>query len=265
MTFCRKTLSGEVRFAGRGLHSGVPVEVRIHPGQEGLAFRYGNERIPACPESVTSTDRCTCLGSVSTVEHLMAAFAGLEVTDAEVEVSAPELPALDGSALPYAVALAEVGFEALPDGNGSEPFARIYLHEGERKIAISAGDGQWRYEYRSDSWPRHQLFERACVVDGFLNEVAPARTFGDAKQAKALQAAGYALGLDLDSALLLGEDGYANPARFPDEPARHKLLDALGDLYLAGVPVRFLNVVAQGTGHRMNVQAAAQLYRAISL
>jgi len=263
MTVVRRTVSERVALEGTGLHSGNAVRVEIHPGTEGIAFRFGGERVTAQPENVSRTDRCTCLGPVATIEHLMAAFAGLEITDAEVELSAPELPALDGSSRVFAEVLLEAGFAGLGAVEAPEPFARVYLCEGDRKLAISAGSGHWRYEYRSDSWPPFQSFERECVVEGFLEELAPARTFGDEKQARALQAAGYAQGLDLNSALLLGESGYVNPPRFLDEPARHKLLDAMGDLYLAGIPVRHLNVVAQGTGHRMNVEAAVQLRRAV--
>jgi UDP-3-O-acyl-N-acetylglucosamine deacetylase len=101
------------------------------------------------------------------------------------------------------------------------------------------------------------------IVNSFEAEVAPARTFGFERELPQIEAAGLAKGLDRSSALLIGESGYANEARFDDEPARHKLLDAMGDLYLSGVPVRFLNVVAERTGHRMNVLAASKLKEAV--
>src|SRR5947209_6590941 len=93
----RLTLRREVRLSGRGLHSGVPVDLLIAPADNGIHFIYQSQSVHAVPQNVTDTRRCTRLGDISTVEHLMSAFAGLEITDAEVSVTAPELPGLDGS------------------------------------------------------------------------------------------------------------------------------------------------------------------------
>lgn len=194
----------------------------------------------------------------------MAALAGLEITDAEIELTSPELPALDGSALPYVQALREEGFEPLGVAELAVPFARVFVQQDGRKVAVSAGAGHWRYEFRSTHWPFEQIFEVEDLLSGFASEIAPARTFGFEHEVAAIQAAGMARGLDLDSALVLGSEGYANAARFPDEPARHKLLDAMGDLYLAGIPLRMLNLVGEASGHQMNVQAAAQLRAALA-
>ncbi len=98
MTSRRRTLLEPVRFEGLGLHSGVPVLMVVHPSSEGICFRLGSDRISATPDNVTDTRRCTRLGSIGTVEHLMSAFAGLEITDAEVELDAPEVPGMDCSA-----------------------------------------------------------------------------------------------------------------------------------------------------------------------
>ena len=193
----------------------------------------------------------------------MAALAGAGVTDIEIELSYPEFPALDGSALLYLRALRDVGFESLGEAELPTLFTRVFLHEGDMKLAISAGVGHWRYEFCSDSWPRFQAFECVDVVSCFESDVAPARTFGFERELPQIEAAGLAKGLNRSSALLIGESGYVNEARFDDEPARHKLLDAMGDLYLSGVPVRFLNVVAERTGHRMNVLAAKKLKEAV--
>lgn len=263
MKFDRKTIRSEVSLEGRGLHSGEPVSVRLHPGAEGIWFRHGSDRVQALPESVRETNRATGLGPVGTVEHLMAALAGAEVTDIEVEVSYPEMPALDGSALPYLKALQDVGFETLGATELPTLFTRVFIHEGDLKLAISAGVGHWRYEFSSDVWPRFQGFECVNVLNSFESDVAPARTFGFERELPQIEAAGLARGLDRNSALLIGENGYANEARFDDEPARHKMLDAMGDLYLSGVPVRFLNVVAERTGHRINIQAAKKLRDAV--
>ncbi len=261
MIVVRQTLREEARFEGRGLHSGVPVEVRIEPGEAGILFVCGAERQLADPDAVTDTTRCTRLGGISTVEHLMAAFAGLEITDAVVHLSAPELPALDGSALPFWSGLREAGLHPLPERSWPELFKRIFLQEDDLGIALSKGSGRWAYTYESPGrFPERQAFEAELPAD-FEAQIAPARTFAFAEEVQAALAAGLGQGLDHDSVLLLGESGYDHPPRFPDEPARHKLLDLMGDLYLSGVPVRALNVVARRSGHRANVEAARRLKR----
>jgi len=265
VTFTGRTLASSVRLEGLGLHSGVPVHVTIHPASRGgVRFRHAGAVVVAHPGSVTDTTRCTRLGDVSTIEHLMSALAVSEVTDVEIELDAPELPALDGSALGYWESLQDGGFEDLDERELPDLFSRLFLHEDLVKVAISAGEGHWRYDYDTgDRWPGLQSAEFLRVVEEYGAEIAPARTFGLQEELPAIQAAGLAKGLDLQKALLLGPSGYLNEPRFPNEPARHKLLDLIGDLYLAGVPIRFLNVVAERSGHRTNVQAAALLAEAV--
>jgi UDP-3-O-[3-hydroxymyristoyl] N-acetylglucosamine deacetylase len=262
MEFPRRTVKRPVSLAGNGLHSGVAVRVTIHPGADGIRFKHGSNWIDAIPENVSSTTRCTSLGEVSTIEHLMAAFGGLEVTDADVEVDAAELPALDGSAGPYVAALVEAGFEDLAPGSFEPLFERIFVQEPTYKLAVGAGTGHWRYEFVTESgWPGVQTLEVAEIAANFPTTIAPARTIAFEDEIEAARAAGLGQGLDIDSVVLIGSSGYANEPRFPDEPARHKLLDAMGDLYLAGVPLAFLNVVGERSGHEANVRAAALLRR----
>ncbi len=263
MRFDRKTIRSKVSFEGKGLHSGTPVSVTLHPGENGIWLRCGSENIQAIPENVRETNRATALGGIATVEHMMAALAGAEVTDIEIELSSPEFPALDGSALLYLQALQSAGFESVGEMELPTLFSRVFLHEGDLKLAISAGVGHWRYEFSSPHWPLFQGYECVNVVSGFESEIAPARTFGFERELPQIEAAGLAKGLDRSTALLIGENSYLNEARFDDEPARHKLLDAMGDLYLSGVPVKFLNVVAERTGHRMNILAAKKLRDAL--
>lgn len=260
----RKTVANEVSLEGLGLHSGVPVRVLIHPGDQGIWFRLGTEKVEAKPQNVTDTTRCTRLGPVSTVEHLVSAFAGLEVTDAEVELSDFELPGLDGSSRLYVSALNEVGFQPLPEVEMPPLFSRVFLQEDGLKVAISKGTGHWRYIYETGPrWPGEQSFEANDSVAAYETEIAPARTFALAEEIPMIIQHGLGKGLDEESALIVGIEGYKNPARFSDELARHKLLDLMGDLYLAGVPIRHLNVVAERSGHRANVRAASMLYQSI--
>jgi UDP-3-O-[3-hydroxymyristoyl] N-acetylglucosamine deacetylase len=255
----RRTLAGEARFEGLGLHSGVPVHVCVHPAEDGIHFRLGASRWKATPSNVSDTTRCTRLGEISTIEHMMSALAGLEITDAEVELDAGELPAAGGSALGYVEELQRVGLADLGEVEVSLPFKRVFHHEGSVKIAIGKGSGHWGYTYDlGERWPGVQPFESTDVVSDYGAEIAPARTFALLEEVPHVRAAGLAKGLDETSALILGPSGYENRALFVDEPARHKLLDFIGDLYLAGIPIRLLNATAEGSGHRTNV-AAAQL------
>ena len=264
MNYTRRTISTPVTFEGRGLHSGIPVKVTVHPSENGIAFRHGTERIQARPENVSDTTRCTRLGSVSTIEHLMSAFAGLEITDAEVELTAPELPGMDGSSVLYVKAFLEAGLVDGADQPIPSLYRRVFLQEEHCKIAVAKGSGHWRYDYDTGTrWPGRQSFELASVIDGYSADIAPARTFALSEELPMIRKMGLGQGLNEESALLLGTDGYENDSRFPNEPARHKLLDLIGDLYLAGVPIRMLSVVAEKSGHTANVKAAMMLWQAL--
>lgn len=259
----RRTVKGTVKLSGRGLHGGEPVEVQIHPGHEGIAFRIADRRFAAVPENVTDTTRCTKLGEISTIEHAMSALAGLEITDAEIELSAPELPGLDGSARVYIEAIRDTGVVSIGTTVVYPPFKRCFLQEDAISLAGARGEGHWRFEYTTgDRWPGNQVYEVTSIADSYVKDVAGARTFALMEELPFIKQMGLGQGLDESSALILGEAGYENEPRFPDEPARHKLLDLVGDLYLSGIPSRLLNVVAVRSGHRTNVAFAKLLAEA---
>ncbi|MFL6124782.1 UDP-3-O-acyl-N-acetylglucosamine deacetylase [Actinophytocola sp.] len=251
----RRTVSAPVTFTGLGLHSGRPVTVRVHPADTGIAFRCGDSRVAAAPAAVTDTRWHTTLGAVGTVEHLMSAFAGLEITDAEVELSYPELPALDGSAAGYVAALRT---QPLGEADVVPPLPRgeVVAGTADSSISVRAGTGVWSYTFRHGTGAR--TFTCRLPRD-YPTEVAPARTIAVADQVPAMRAQGLGRGLDESSVVLLTRDGYANTPRFPDEPARHKLLDLAGDLYLTGIPVGLLDVTASFSGHSANIAAAVAL------
>lgn len=260
----RQTLKREVRLSGRGLHSGVSVDVVIAPSEAGIRFIHQSKTVQALPENVTDTLRCTRLGDISTVEHLMSAFAGLQITDAEVSLSAPELPALDGSSAVFVASLADAGSEGLPNRELGDLFTRVFVQDDLIKIAVSKGEGHWSYRYETgDRWPHAMSFECEDIVASYRDQIAPARTFALSEEVPHILQAGLGQGLDESSALILGSEGYEGHARFPEEPARHKLLDLIGDLYLSGVPIRRLNVSAERSGHASNVKAARQLRQAV--
>lgn len=265
MTVHRKTLAEPVAFEGLGLHSGVPVVATVHPGESGIWFRCGSERVEAIPANVSDTRRCTRLGGISTIEHLMSALAACEITDAEIELTAPELPAMDGSALPFWIALNAAPTRELAEIERPDLFTRVFAQEAGASIGIALGTGRGRYEFQSDrDWPYEQAFETEDMVGGYGGQIAPARTTAFHHEVEMARQAGLGRGLNETSVLVLGPSGCVNTARFEDELPRHKLLDLMGDLYLAGVPMRTLSIVGQRSGHRLNVEAASRLAAAMA-
>jgi UDP-3-O-[3-hydroxymyristoyl] N-acetylglucosamine deacetylase len=215
----------------------------------------------AIPANVTDTSRCTVLGTVRTVEHLMSAFAACAITDAHVEITYPELPGLDGSAILFMNALNKCGTEDVGTVEAKDIYSRLFVQAENLKIAVGKGNGHWRFDFvTGERWPGEMTFESFNIKDDYESQVAPARTTVFTEEIELVKAAGLGRGLDESSVLILGEKGYENAERFTDEPARHKLLDLIGDLYLAGVPIDQLNVVGYRSGHRSNVEMAKLLF-----
>lgn len=264
--FERRTVAGDVRFEGPGIHSGEVGIAVVQPGDDGIAFTNGGSRLAATPGNVSDTSmRTTRLGAIGMIEHLMSAFGALEITDAEVEVTGPELPILDGSAMEYLCGLQSAGTVALGKRHRVHLFSRVNVHgEQDERIGISAGTGRWRFDWeRNGHWPG-LLSKEAQLPDDYADAVAAARTFCFEDELEAIRAAGLGKGGTEANTLVIGSDGYRTQSRFDDEPPRHKLLDLVGDLMLAGIPVRHLNVVAERSGHKLNVEAAARLVEVIT-
>lgn len=258
--FARKTIKREVSFAGHGIHSGSESKVIVRPGDREIVFHHVGQNIEAIPENVAETERCTTLGTVRTIEHLMSALAGLEITDADIELIGDELPILDGGSHEYCAGLMDAGFAPLGIKSAAGLFGMINMHVGEQQMSISVGEGWWRYEFNCGArWPGKMDAEFQIDSATYVSEVAPANTFVFEEDIEAIQSAGFGQGGNEANTLVLGRDGYITSHRYENEPARHKLLDCIGDLYLAGVPPRFLNVVAHRSGHKLNVQAARRL------
>ncbi|MEW6659084.1 MAG: UDP-3-O-acyl-N-acetylglucosamine deacetylase [Thermodesulfobacteriota bacterium] len=250
-----------LKFAGIGLHGGRPVSVAMHPAQANQGLRFVRTDLPGRPQilahysRVVDTTRATTLGegdcTLSTVEHLLAALRGLGVDNALIHVEGPELPIMDGSAAPFARLLTETGLRSLP-----WPRAHLLI---ERPVELRAGDqwmrvspGEPRITYAID-FPhpliRRQRFTVPMKPGAFRREIAPARTFGFLKEVEYLKAQGLALGGSLDNAVVLDDAGVLNPDgfRFPEECVRHKILDAVGDLALLGLPLLGRLEVARGS------------------
>lgn len=258
----RKTITTPFTLSGIGLHSGAPAAVRIFPSDTGLRVTRRGASFAATWDNVRPARLCTLLASptdrsftLSTVEHLMAALAGAGVTDAVIEVSGPEVPILDGSALPFLDAIADAGTETLPGARERLVITQPVVYaEGEAKAVLLPAE-HFTAEFTID-FAHGAIGRQDCAYDprtcDFRTEIAAARTFCMDADVRRMRASGLALGGSMRNAVVFGEDGVMNPEglRFRDEPVRHKLLDALGDLHLAGAEIvgRFVGV---RSGHLM--------------
>ncbi|MCS7030268.1 MAG: UDP-3-O-acyl-N-acetylglucosamine deacetylase [Gloeomargarita sp. SKYG116] len=261
-------MTERVTLAGVGLHTGQTTVVtleRTAPGT-GRVFYRDNRPIPAHVHAVQPSALCTTLAQgpdkVHTVEHLLAALLGLGIDDVAIQVTGDEIPLLDGSAQPWVEQLQRWGTgQPTVEGVITEP---IQVAEGDRFVAALPSQ-QLLFTYGID-FPDYPAIGRQWVTwvpdqEPFATAVAPARTFGLADQIAHWQAQGLIRGGSLANALVCDrERGWLNPPlRFPDEPARHKLLDLLGDLALLGTLPRG-HYLAYKAGHRLHTQLAARLW-----
>lgn len=252
------TLSGPAIFAGVGVHTGERVRAAIRPGpaHSGIVFirtdvTDRDNRVPVRAKAVQPTALNTEIANaagvrVSTIEHLMAAFAALSVDNAVVELDGPELPIMDGSAAPF-VALIDKAGRRLQDAPRRfiEILKPIEVVEGHKRAALAPTTSaapvlEVDYEIKFDSAAIGRQHLRLVVDEtAFRTQLAAARTFGFTHEVEALRARGLALGGSLDNAIVVEGDRVLNPdgLRFVDEFVRHKALDAIGDLYVLGAPV----------------------------
>jgi UDP-3-O-[3-hydroxymyristoyl] N-acetylglucosamine deacetylase len=265
-----RRLIREFEVSGRGLHGGADGAVRIGPGARGAGLMVGRDGVcvPLRP-SLAADDavRCTALrlpgGAVSTVEHLLAALAGADVRDARLEFAGAEVPILDGSSQPWLDRLLEHTVDEPPDGRPRAPVGPLCLERGPSRYRVTpATSTLLAVEFVG---PRPALGRQVArwdgTAEGFAREIAPARTFAAADELAGLFAQGLARGGSLDCAVVLGPAGpLGGPLRFPDEPARHKLLDLIGDLALLG-ELPACRIEAQAPSHAANRELARALAR----
>lgn len=272
----RVTLRTTAAIDGVGLFSAASVRCRIGPGDDGIRIvRTDLAGAPGARADVRhalggDTQRNTTIevapgANVATVEHLLSALAGLGITDATIEVDGPEIPIGDGSASFIVGAIDRAGTASTPGEN--EPIVvrdpiRVEGDDGSYVEASPAKTASYEYHLRypgRESIIPNQAAAWDGDADAYRREVAPARTFCLEEEARAMRAAGMFEHLSTSEMLVLGEDGpIDNALRFDDEPARHKLLDLIGDLALAGRPIR-ARVVAHRAGHALNREMARRL------
>ncbi len=271
----QRTIAREVEVEGIGIHSGASVRARLAPAEPGHGLRFRRvdlEDAPVVParlDAVRSTKWRTVLGeepaSVASIEHLAAAATALGIDNLEVRLDGPEPPALDGSAAPWCDLLEEAGpVEQAEVARLAAPASPIHLTVGDSRYAVLPGE---RLRVSVGIEFGHPAIGRQFVSfeasgEAFRRDLAPARTFGLAAWRDELHGQGLALGASPENAVVLEEDDAEPELRFPDEFARHKALDLVGDLALLGERLR-AHIVAERPGHEGNVALGKEIRKAV--
>ena len=269
MTF-QRTLKRQVACAGIGLHSGSKVTLTLKPAaaDTGIRFRRSDlgVDIPASVAHVGGTNHATCLSHdgavVETVEHLLAAITSMGLDNAMVELDHREVPVMDGSSAPFVYLIQEAGLRTLGTPRRYLKVLRpITLSRGDKLISLYPSD-YFKVTYSiSFDHPmlRHQSHTQRVDENAFVDDIAPARTFGFLHEVEMLRQQGLALGGSLENAIVLSETGVLNPQlRYEDEFVRHKILDAIGDLSLVGYPI-IGHLVAHRAGHALHTAFAKRI------
>jgi UDP-3-O-[3-hydroxymyristoyl] N-acetylglucosamine deacetylase len=268
----QRTLRRHVSCTGIGLHSGNKVTLSLKPAPADYGIRFQRTDLGVeIPATIThlqgmqqyQTGLARQAVSVETVEHLLAALSALGIDNAVVEVNHPEVPIMDGSAAPWVhLILNEAGVKKLSAPRRYLKVLRpISLAQGDKRISLYPADHLKVTYSISFDHPllRHQSRTMKITEDSFVEDIAPARTFGFLKEVEMLRQRGLALGGSLDNAIVLGDTGVLNNTlRFEDEFVRHKILDAIGDLSLVGYPV-IGHLVAHRGGHALHTAFAAKI------
>lgn len=271
------TLRDQTVLSGVGVHSGLPVTVTLQPADASTGIRFirtglkgrREREVRADIRSVTATEFATVLGDasgplVSTAEHVLSALRGLGVDNAVVEIDGPEVPIMDGSAAPFVAAIDQVGIKTLDQ---PRRFIRVL-----KPIRTAFGEslGELRpygrgLRLETEIAFGHPLIGRQTLAfdltpDVFRREIARARTFGFMRDVSKLWSAGYALGASLENTVVISDTRVLNPegTRYSDEFVRHKALDAVGDLALAGLPILGAYRSVRG-GHKLNYAVLSAL------
>jgi len=277
MILKQATLCDRVTLEGIGVHSGSPVRIVLHPADSGTGICFlrtgldgGRERLIAARHyAVGATRLCTVLSdgngaSVATVEHLMAAFAGLGIDNVTVEIDGPEMPILDGSSARFVEAIDQVG---IAQQAARRRFIKILkpvrVEDGASFAEFRPLDSGFKLEIEIDFdsplvGRQHRTTTLTPAV--FRKDIARARTFGFMRDVELAWKNNFALGASLDNTVVIGEDRIINPEglRWPDEFVRHKTLDAIGDLALAGAPIQGL-FRSYRPGHTINAMVLSRL------
>ena len=269
----QRTIKKVVSYKGTGLHLGREVTLTLESAPPGSGIVFVREDLPGSPQikasvnKVVSNVRGTSLGEgktrVRTVEHILAALAGLRIDNINIKMNEEEVPAGDGSALPFVKLIQEAGIVEQATARRFLIIKKpLWIEEEDRRLVVLPHDGL-RITYTVDfphSPLKSQFAEFDINEEVFTKEIAPSRTFGFMEEVEELKEQGLVQGGSLQNAVVIGEEGIINKEglRFPNEPVRHKILDLIGDLYLLGRPIQ-AHIMAVKSGHLFHVKLIQQL------
>lgn len=272
--YTQKTIAGIVSIAGVGLHSGKRARITLRPAEENTGYLFINKdiqnpvEIPALFDKVVDTTLATTIGygntSVKTVEHLVAAFRGLDIDNVIVEVEGGEVPIMDGSCAPFVYILKKINVK---EQKRYKKFIlvtkAIEFRDGDKFVRIEPAKNfeiDFTIDFPHPAIGKQHIFF-SFSPESFERDIARARTFGFFKDVQYLKSKGLALGGSLENAIVLGEEGIINQEglRYKDEFVRHKILDLLGDIALLGYPV-IGRIIAYKSGHHLNNMLCKELF-----
>ena len=270
----QRTLKSSIQCTGTALHSGAKVTMTLRPAEPGTGIAFhrtdiaGSAPIPADWQHVTETRLCTTVGSdgmmVSTIEHLMAALSGCEIDNAIIEINGAEVPVMDGSAEPFVFLIECAGVvEQNVPRRAIRVLKPITVQDGPRMASLAPADTfcvSFAIDFDSPAVARQEC-EFRLVNGTFKSEICRARTFGFLDEIDEMLAAGLARGGSLDNAVVVSGDRILNEGglRYTDEFVRHKVLDSIGDLYLAGAPI-LGHFHGHQSGHALNNRLLRALF-----
>ncbi|MCG2676181.1 bifunctional UDP-3-O-[3-hydroxymyristoyl] N-acetylglucosamine deacetylase/3-hydroxyacyl-ACP dehydratase [bacterium] len=270
----QRTIKKEINYSGIGLHTGKRVKITFKPAPVDSGVRFvrvdleGKPQIAAEVSKVIKASRETSIGEgevkVQSIEHILAALAGLRIDNLEIEIDSDELPAADGSTLPFVQVLKEAGVVEQEKERKYLKLKEAVSYAKENVYLIALPNEELKVSYTIDfDHPvlRTQFASFIMSEDTFTKEIAPARTFGFESEVRELREKGLIKGGSLENAVVIGEKGILNkePLRFSDEFVRHKILDLLGDLYLIGAPIK-AHIIALKSGHEANVRLVKKIH-----
>ena len=263
----QQTISEQISIEGIGLHSGVNVSMKLIPAEADFGIQFvrtdlkSNNIVEALWSNVSNTQLSTTISNqsgvtVSTVEHLMSALSGLHIDNLKIEINGPEVPIMDGSSKDFVELIEKISIKDLDKKRKIIKIKKnIKVQNGDCSVELKPNN-QFSIDFQID-FPSKVISKQSCqlqLVNGnYKSDIASARTFGFEKDVDMLRSNGLALGGSLDNAVVVGEDKILNKdgLRFKDEFVRHKILDSIGDLYLAGSPIQGY-FLGNKSGHYLN-------------
>ncbi len=272
----QRTIKESVSIEGISIHSGEKAKITFKPAPSSSGITFiradleGAPKIEAVVSNVCSTKRGTSLkkgaAEVSVVEHILAALSGLGIDNIRIELSGPEPPNLDGSALPYVELLKQAEIvELKQEKRIIELKKKVTVEKNGSSIEARPYDGfkvDFMVNFKDTTIePQSFIFEEKQA--SFEREIAGARTYGFVEEIEKLKSQGLAKGASLENALALNNNGFVNPPRWKDEPVRHKILDLIGDLSLLGAKLK-AEIIARKSGHALNIELVKEINKLVA-